>query len=62
MSFECLLSEFLVSSILNCIDLKSVGVAVDIVILSEEIRDWIDSHGDSESGVNHNLLVWYLSS
>jgi len=61
-SSESFFSELFVTSILHGVDLKSVRVAVDIVILSEEIRDWIDSHRDSQSGIDHHLLVWHLGS
>ena len=62
MSSEGLLSKFLIPSVLDGVDLKSMRVAIDIMILREEIRDWVDSEGDEQSGVNHDLLIWNLGA
>jgi len=59
---ESLLSEFLVTSVLHSVDFESVRVAVDIVILSEEVGNWVDGQGDSEGRVDHHFLVWDLGS
>tara|TARA_B110000305_G_C19310800_1_gene573888 strand:+ start:78 stop:512 length:435 start_codon:yes stop_codon:yes gene_type:complete len=61
-SSEGLLSKFLIASVLDGVDLKSMRVAIDIMILREEIRDWVDSEGDEQSGVNHDLLIWNLGA
>jgi len=61
-SSEGLLSEFLISSVFDGVYLESVGMAVDVMVLSEEIRDWIDSEGNEKGCVYHNLLIWDLST
>jgi len=61
-SSKGLLSEFLVATVLDCIDLKSVRVAVDIMVLGEEIRHWIHSGDDSKSHAKNDLGVWHLGS
>ena len=40
---ESLLTELLIYSILDCVNFKSVRVAVDVMVLGEQIRDWIES-------------------
>ena len=62
MSSEGLLSKFLIASVLDGVDLKSMRVAIDIMVLREEIRDWVDSEGDEQSGGNHDLLIWNLGA
>ena len=62
MSSESLLSEFLVTSVLDCVDLESVRVAVDEVRFGEEVRDWVHHEGDGQSCVDHDLLVWDLGT
>jgi len=59
-SSEGLFSEFLVATILNCIDFESVGVAVDIMVLGEKVRDWVASGNNGESNAEDDLGVWDL--
>jgi len=61
-SSESLLSEFFVASVLDSVYLESVRVAVDVMVLGEEVGDWVDSEGDEQSGVNHDLLIWNLGT
>ena len=62
MSLEGLLTELLVATILHGVGLESVRVAVEVMVLGEEVRDWIHGESDEQSGVDHNLLVWYLGT
>ena len=60
MSSESLFSELLVSSILNSVDLKSVRVAVDVMVLGKEIGDWVESEHNEQTHGEDNLGVWDL--
>ena len=62
MSSKGLLSEFLVATVFDCVDLESVRVAVDIMVLGEEVRHWIDSGDDSKGHAQNNLGIWHLGS
>ena len=59
MSLEGLLSELLVTTILDCIYLKSVGVAIYVMVLCEKITYRVESshdtpnHAYDKSGVRH---------
>ena len=59
MSSESLLSEFLVTSVLHSVELQSVRVGVDVMLLGEDVRDRIESshhtedHGDDHHSVRH---------
>jgi len=61
-SSESLFSELLVTSVLHSVDLESVRVAVDEVVLREEVGHWVDGQSDGEGHVDHHLLVWNLGS
>ena len=61
-SSEHLLSKLLVTSVLHCVHLKSVRVAVDEVIFGEQVGYWVDSETDGEGHVDHHLLVGKLGS
>jgi len=61
-SSEGLFSEFLITSVLHGIHFKSVGVTVDVMCLSEKVRDWIESSDKGETQAENNLGVWYLRS
>ena len=61
MGFESLLTELLVTTILHGVGLESVRVAVDVMVLREEIGDWEDGEGDCEGNVDLHLHVWNLS-
>jgi hypothetical protein len=60
MSSESLFSELLVASILDGVDLESVRVAVDVMVLGKEIRDWVESETNEQSHGEDNLGVWDL--
>jgi hypothetical protein len=59
---EGLFSELLVATVLNGIHLESVRVAVDVVVLGEEIRHWVESGDQSKGEAKHDLGVWDLGS
>jgi len=61
-SLEGLFSELLVATVLDSVHLESVGVAVDVVILGEEVRDWVEGCNQSKGEAKHNLGVWDLGS
>jgi len=61
-SSEGLLSELLVTSVLDGVDLKSVRVAVDEVRLGEEVGDWVHHERDGQGSVDRDLLVWDLGA
>lgn len=55
-----LLSELLVTSVLNCVDLESMRVAVDIMVLSEHVRDRVQCGHDSADHVDDDFGIWHL--
>jgi len=59
MSFEHLLSEFLVSSILYSIDLKTVGIRVYVVELCESVRNTVEHevHGRHHPQYNFGIRI-----
>ena len=57
---EGLLSELLVSSVLDGVHLESVGVTVDVMVLGEEVGDWVEGGDDGEGHADDDLGVWYL--
>ena len=62
MSFEGLLTELLVASVLDGVHFESVGVAVDVVGLREQVRDWVHGGDDAAEEVDDHLGVWNLVS
>jgi len=61
-SSESLFSEFLVSTVFDSVHFESVGVTVDIMVLGEQVRHWVDSGNDSKGHAKHDLGIWNLSS
>ena len=61
-SSESLFSELLVSSVLDGVHFESVGVAVDVVVLGEEVGDWIAGSNNGKGHAKHDLGVWNLRS
>jgi len=59
---EGLFSELLVATVLDSVHLESVGVAVDVMVLGEEVRDWVESGDQSQGQAKHDLGVWDLGS
>ena len=59
---EGLFSELLVATVLDSVYLESVGVAVDVVILGEEVRDWVEGSDEGQGEAKHDLGVWDLGS
>lgn len=57
---ESLLSEFLVTAILDSVDLESVGVAVDVMVLGEEVRNWVEGGDESQGQADDDLGIWDL--
>ena len=56
-SLESLLSELLVTSVLDGVDLKSVRVGVDEVVLGEQVGDGVHQASDTEDHSALDLLV-----
>ena len=57
-SLPHLLSELFVSAVFDCVDLESVRVDVDVVVLGEEVGDAV-KHGKHPDGSPHgDLGVW----
>jgi len=61
-SLEGLFSELLVTTVLNSVHLESVRVAVDVVILCEKIRDWVEGSDQGQGEAKDDLGVWDLGS
>ena len=61
MGLEHLLTELLVSTRLDSIELKTVGVRVHVVILSEHVRDGVESGDDGEHHHDDDSLVGLLA-
>jgi len=59
---EHLFSELLVASVFDSVHLESVGVAVDVVVLGEEVADGVDGCTNGESHADDNLGVRHLVS
>lgn len=59
---EGLFSEFLVATALEGIDLKSVGGAVDEMILSEKVRDGEHGSANCHDHQENHLSVGHLGS
>jgi hypothetical protein len=55
-SFEHLLSKFLIASIFHSVYLESVGISVDVMVFGEEITHWIKGCNTS-----HNHQANYFS-
>ena len=62
MSSESLFSELLVASVLDGVHLESVGVAVDVMVLGEQVGDWVAGSNNGKGHAKHDLGVWYLGS
>lgn len=60
MGLEGLLTELLVATGLHGVNLKSVGVGVDKVILGEHVGDWHEGEADGKGHHENNLSVWNL--
>ena len=52
-----LLSKLLVTTVLNCVDFKSVWVCVNIMILCEQIRNWVESSNNAKGHHKYNFCV-----
>lgn len=61
-SLEGLFSELLVATVLDSVHLESVRVAVDVMILREEIRDWVEGSDQGQGEAKDDLGVWNLGS
>ena len=61
MSPEHLLTELLVSTRLDSVELESVGVSVHVVILCEHVRDGVESGDDGEHHHDNDSLVRLLA-
>ena len=61
MGLEHLLTELLVATRLDGVELKTVGVSVHVVILSEHVRDGVESGDDGEHHHDDDPLVRLLT-
>jgi len=61
-SSEHLLAEFLVSTVFDSVHFESVGVSVDVMVLGEQVRDWVENEGESADHTENNLSVGDLVS
>jgi len=61
-SLEHLLSEFLISTILDSVNFKSVGVAVNEMRLGEHVGNWIEGSDDGKSKAEQQFSIWDLSA
>jgi hypothetical protein len=57
---EGLLSELLVSTVLDCVHFESVGVGVDEMVLGEDVRNGVEGTNDTEAHHNDHLGVGNL--
>lgn len=62
MGSESLFSELLVSTVLNSVHLKSVRVAVDVMVLGEQVRNWVEGGNQSQGQAEDDLGVGHLRS
>ena len=62
MSFEGLFSEFFVSAIFNRVHLESVGVAVHIMVLGEQVADWVECGNDASNHANDQLGIRHFAA
>jgi len=60
MCSESLLSELLVSTVLNSIHLQSVRVGVDVMVLGEEVGDGVHEASNTEDHSGLDLLIGTL--
>jgi len=58
---EHLLTELLVASVLHGVDLQSVRVGVDVMVLGEHVGDWVEGGDDGEHHGDNDLLIWSLA-
>src|SRR5579875_2701074 len=57
MTFEHLLSELLIATILDCVEFQSVRVCVDIMILSEEVTNRVECSNQKSNHAQNQLCV-----
>lgn len=61
-SLEHLFSKFLVAAVFDCIDLESVRVSVDVMVLGEQITHGEECRYDSSNHADDNYCVGNLTS
>lgn len=62
-ALEHLFSELLVTfAALDSVDFESMWVGVDIMVLCEEIWNWVECKNETTNQTNNNLLIWNLWS
>jgi hypothetical protein len=59
---EGLLTELLVAAGLHGVQLETVGVGIDEMVLGEEVRHWVEGGDDAEGHHEHDLGVWHLGA
>lgn len=57
MGLEGLLSELLVTSVLDGVELESVRVGVDVMVLGEQVGHWVNSADNTQNHTDNNLRV-----
>ena len=63
MTLEHLFSELLVSlATAYSVNFESVRVCVHVMVLGEEVADWVEGGYDESKHTDHDLLVWHLAS
>jgi len=56
-SLEHLLTELFVATALNSVELETVGVRVDVMVLGEQVRDGVERGNYTEHHADNDLLV-----
>jgi len=57
-SLEHLLTELFVATGFDGVELETVGVGVYIMVLGEQVRNWVESGNDCQHHANDDLLIW----
>jgi len=57
---EHLFSELLIAAILHCVHLKPVRVCVHVMVLGEEVADWVESSNNESNHAYDNLCIGSL--
>jgi hypothetical protein len=58
---EGLFSELLVTTVFYCVDFEPVGVAVNEMVLCEQVRHWVESADNAKHHCDDNFGVGNLT-
>ena len=61
MRLEHLLTELLVATRLDGVQLETIRVGVHVVILGEEVGDWVEACNNTQHHGDDDLLIWLLA-